>query len=257
MAYSQNIVRGAELISLEPVEIRSPLEQSWLCLLLLATLCAFLSFLVTIQVGLRFSTHVDSSHIRAVLIPEAEPVVDSELGRYRFFLSQVVQRVRGGSFYEGRDLSDLIVRVSAEERIDPLLVAAIVKAESTFSPTATSHRGARGLMQIRASTAQYIAEKLDLPWRGERALHDPEHNLRLGISYLKYLSKKFDGNIERILAAYNWGPGNVLKLKGKKKGMPSETVKYVTGVLESRQKWKAELTQQLAQLADLGADRAA
>ena len=226
---------------------RSPLEMSWLTLLSMAALCCLLAVGVVFQIAFLKPTPKGAIAFRSIVIPEAGSSI-SDGFYYRHFISQIVQNSRRYNFFEGRDLSDLIIRVSIEENIDPLLVAAIVKAESTFYAGAVSHRGAHGLMQIQSGTAEYISDMLDEPWQGERFLYDPEYNLRLGICYLKYLSKKFEGNLDHVLAAYNWGPTNVKKVGGLITSMPSDTRKYVTSVTANHKRWKAELKLQRAAL---------
>lgn len=232
---------------------RSPLEKSWFTLLSMAALCCLLAVGVVIQIAFLKPVPKGAIALRSIVIPEARSSI-SDGYYYRHFISQIVQNNRRYNFFEGRDLSDLIIRVSIEENIDPLLVAAIIKAESTFYAGAVSHRGAHGLMQIQSNTAQYVSDMLDEPWQGERFLHDPEYNLRLGIGYLKYLSRKFDGNLDRVLAAYNWGPSNVKKVGGSIANMPSDTRKYVSSVTSNHRRWKAELRLQRAALDKSGTE---
>jgi soluble lytic murein transglycosylase len=92
-------------------------------------------------------------------------------------------------------------------RVDPALVYALTRLESNFDPTAVSPAGARGLMQIMPMTAQYIARSSDLP---STRLHDPAFNLELGQRYVAYLADQdaIGGDLIRLLASYNSGPGN-------------------------------------------------
>lgn len=93
--------------------------------------------------------------------------------------------------------------------VDPLLVLAVMREESHFSPTAVSTSGARGLMQLMPSTARWIAEaKLGENLREEELLR-PETNIKLGTWYLSHLLEQFDGDVAMAVAAYNGGPGNV------------------------------------------------
>lgn len=105
--------------------------------------------------------------------------------------------------------SDEIGRVADEYGLDPYLVAAVAKTESSFDPEAVSPVGAVGLMQLMPATAQWITG-LGI-WRGadEPVLTDPADNLELGACYLAYLFEKYDGGQRAALAAYNAGPGNV------------------------------------------------
>ncbi|HYN20303.1 MAG TPA: lytic transglycosylase domain-containing protein [Thermoanaerobaculia bacterium] len=113
-----------------------------------------------------------------------------------------------------------IWQASKRHRVDGLLVAAIVEAESGFSPHAVSPRGAVGLMQILPSTGETY---------GARDLRDPYVNLEVGSRYLAWLLREFDGDVEMALAAYNAGPAAV----ARHAGMPPyrETRRYVGRVL--------------------------
>jgi soluble lytic murein transglycosylase-like protein len=95
--------------------------------------------------------------------------------------------------------------------VDPSLLYAIALQESRFDAGAISPAGARGLLQVMPATASFIANDPEL--RGEAAwrLHDPELSMALGQRYLLFLARSeiTGGDLIRILAAYNAGPGNV------------------------------------------------
>ena len=102
---------------------------------------------------------------------------------------------------------------SARWKVDKFLAIAVMKAESNFSESANSQRGAVGLMQIMPETAAWIAYQL-----GEnpeeiaddiKNLRKPETNIRYGTWYLAELEEEFHGNDILALAAYNAGRGNV------------------------------------------------
>ncbi|MCW8087641.1 lytic transglycosylase domain-containing protein [Sabulicella glaciei] len=96
-------------------------------------------------------------------------------------------------------------------RMDPSLIYAIALQESRFDPSAVSPAGARGLLQIMPATASYVAN--DPTLRGERVnrLHEPGFSLEIGQRYIHYLARHeaTGGDLIRILAAYNAGPGNL------------------------------------------------
>lgn len=102
-----------------------------------------------------------------------------------------------------------VERWSEAYGVDPLLVLAVIREESHYLPTAVSSSDARGLMQLLPSTAKWIARsKLGLPYR-EEDLFEPETNIRLGAWYLGYLLGLFEGDLCKVVAAYNGGQGNV------------------------------------------------
>jgi|GEM_PF-2376762 len=140
-------------------------------------------------------------------------------------------------------LARTIVVESAKAKYDPIFVAAVIYAESMFKHSAVSHRGAQGLMQIMPDTGRYVSAMENLTWGGTRSLKDPETNLRLGIAYLKYLEAMFNGNRERMLIAYNWGPANMANaLRGRSRA-PMESIGYARKILTTHRKWKTKFTQ--------------
>jgi soluble lytic murein transglycosylase len=93
--------------------------------------------------------------------------------------------------------------------LDPLLLAAIMKAESGFNSKAVSPRGARGLMQIMPDTGQWIARQLGEQNFDPDRLFEPETSIYMGAWYIADLKKEFNNNTVLVLAAYNGGRGNV------------------------------------------------
>jgi len=115
---------------------------------------------------------------------------------------------------------DAIARAASRYDLDPLLVAAVIEAESGFDPAATSRQGALGLMQVMPATVR--ASDVE-------RLHDPDTNIELGARYLRRLLERYSGDLELTLAAYNAGPANVRRYGG----VPPfrETQRYVEKVL--------------------------
>lgn len=113
-----------------------------------------------------------------------------------------------------------IREVAVRYRISPLLVAAIVEAESEFNPRAVSRRGARGLMQLMPRTAASVQVE---------DTFDPYENIEGGVRHLRRLMDRFNGDLPLVLAAYNAGEQAVL-LYG---GIPPypETRRYVVRIL--------------------------
>ena len=104
---------------------------------------------------------------------------------------------------------ELVKKYCQEYHVDPYLVLAVIRAESSFKAQAFSVAGARGLMQIMPDTGVWIAKQMKLTDFTEEKLWEPDYNIRLGIWYLSYLDRIFNGETPKMLAAYNAGEQKV------------------------------------------------
>jgi soluble lytic murein transglycosylase-like protein len=97
--------------------------------------------------------------------------------------------------------------------VDPALVYALALQESRFDARAVSPAGARGMMQIMPATAAYVLGDSSLRGNGMARLNDPSVSLDIAQRYLHMLVSLdvVDGNLIRVLAAYNNGPGNLAR----------------------------------------------
>ena len=157
------------------------------------------------------------------------------------------------SKYRNADAHELalsIVDASYRAKVDPLLVAAVIKSESSFHRHARSGAGAIGLMQLLPNTGRYISEQHNLGWRGSSMLTDPDYNIKLGIAYLQYLLAKFNGNLEYTLIAYNWGPGNLQQALSARSQIPASPIKYARTIIGNHKKWKLDYGARRAQNVD-------
>jgi len=119
-------------------------------------------------------------------------------------------------------IEQMIREVSARYRVDPALVRAVMQTESNWKSSAVSRKGALGLMQLEPGTAQAL---------GVNNAFDPKQNLDGGVRYLHMLLERYNGDLDRALAAYNAGPGAV----DRAGGIPQyrETREYVQKVTDS------------------------
>lgn len=131
------------------------------------------------------------------------------------------------------EYDELIRQAAAKYGVDPSLVKAVVKTESGFRADAESGAGAKGLMQLMDGTARGL---------GVTDSFDPVQNIEGGTKYLSLLLKKYNGNEQVALAAYNAGPGRVDRtgirtdeqLIENLEALPEETQRYVAKVLQAR-----------------------
>lgn len=98
------------------------------------------------------------------------------------------------------EILSLIRSISWRHGLDPAFVQALIKIESNFDPDAISPKGARGLMQLLPSTARLY---------GLRNYYDPAGNIDAGVRHLKRLFKRYNDEVDLVLAAYNAGPSAV------------------------------------------------
>ncbi len=126
---------------------------------------------------------------------------------------------------EVKSLQAILREAAKTYAVDIELLKAIIAVESGFKPAAVSPRGAVGLMQIMPMGATRQAREAEA-----QRLLDPRANILTGARMLSQLMRRF-GRIDVALAAWNAGPGTVVKHGG---GMPpiAETQAHVHMVLE-------------------------
>ncbi len=126
--------------------------------------------------------------------------------------------------------ADLIRAASIEYGVDEAFLRAIIHAESAFNPRALSLKGAQGLMQLMPGTASDM---------GVLDAFDTTQNIRGGTRYLGLLLHDFNGNEQFAAAAYNAGPGAVVRYNG----VPpyAETQVYVERVGTLRKRYSAAI----------------
>lgn len=119
------------------------------------------------------------------------------------------------------DMKQMVDAAATRFGVPRELVIAVSRAESAFRSDVTSPAGATGLMQLMPATAKGL---------GVTDVRDPWQNLAGGTKYLRQMLDRFDGDIDKVLAGYNAGPGAV----EKHGGVPpySETRTYVARVLD-------------------------
>jgi soluble lytic murein transglycosylase-like protein len=119
-------------------------------------------------------------------------------------------------------ITEMVREVSTRYRVDPALIHAVIETESNWNPKAVSRAGASGLMQLIPGTAQQM---------GVTNVFDPQQNIDGGVRYLRMLLERYNGDLDKSLAAYNAGPGAV----DRARGIPRfrETQDYVRKVTSS------------------------
>jgi hypothetical protein len=134
-------------------------------------------------------------------------------------------RPQPAGFTDKQIIEQNVQKAAAKYNLPPELIKAVIRAESNFKTSAVSSAGAQGLMQLMPATAKEL---------GVKNPFDIEQNIDGGAKYLRKMLDRFGGNIRKALAAYNAGPGAVIKYNGR---VPyPETRQYVKRVIRfSRQ----------------------
>ncbi|HHJ39793.1 MAG: hypothetical protein AXA67_06585 [Methylothermaceae bacteria B42] len=146
--------------------------------------------------------------------------------RYKLIIRSSMSRRRGKSLATKRALySPLIEKIAKKYDLDPALLHAVIRAESSYNPKAVSPKGAVGLMQLMPETARRY---------GVEDRHDPAKNIEAGSRYLRDLIDTF-GDIKLAVAAYNAGEAAVKKY-GNQIPPYLETRHYVSRVLNFYQR---------------------
>jgi len=135
-----------------------------------------------------------------------------------------------GSVNRLNEFDSIINKASEKFNIDKNLIKSVILTESAANPKAISKANAKGLMQLIDSTAADMNVK---------NVWNPEDNIFGGSKYLSKMLNKYNGDIEKSLAAYNAGPGNVEKYDG----IPpfEETKNYINRVKGYMKYWENEL----------------
>ena len=155
----------------------------------------------------------------------------AELSPYAYLLAMpcpmispvFAEAMHTGRIYTPPEKWKAIIRKAARTHDLPeSLIAAVIRTESAFTANAVSPKGARGAMQIMPQTQKEL---------GLKDPYDAEANVMAGSAYLRKQLDRF-GSLELALAAYNAGPGNVVKYGG----IPPfpETIRYVRQVTEHK-----------------------
>ena len=136
----------------------------------------------------------------------------------------------------------------------------IARSESLFMRDVRSCAGAIGLMQLMPATGRQVAREIKLAYSGLDTLTDPDHNIRLGTSYLGSMAARYDGNHVLATAAYNAGPHRVDRWLPQSavvdarvwiENIPfNETRKYVRRVMAAETIFHWRMTGEMRRMSD-------
>lgn len=125
-----------------------------------------------------------------------------------------------------RSLAMAIVRESDKHGFDPIFILALIQNESRFNPEMRGTHTEIGLMQIKPTTAKWIAKKAHIKYKGDKSLLDPVQNVRIGVAFMALLRDQFDSHSPLYISAYNMGARRVREIVADD-GMPKDYVQAV------------------------------
>lgn len=128
------------------------------------------------------------------------------------------------------EFDSYVEQAAIRYKMPPALVRAVMHAESGFDPNAISIVGASGLMQLMPATAREMYVK---------DIFEPKDNIEGGVRYLRVLANEFEGDMVKMVAAYNAGPDAVKKFGGQVPPYP-ETQAYVRKVISLYFQYKTQ-----------------
>ena len=138
-----------------------------------------------------------------------------------------------GGTYSGDYAIDYAINEAAQKyNVDPALLAALAKQESGFNQSAQSGAGAVGVMQLMPETAKGLGVDAN----------DLQGNIEGGAKYIRQMLDMYDGDVEKALAAYNAGAGNLDSVNGDISKLSEETRNYVPAVMANYEGFKGNKT---------------
>ena len=150
-------------------------------------------------------------------------------------------------------LAVAIVREAKRNGVDPMLVVAIIRCESSFNNYAVSGVGAMGLMQVMPDTGSFLADRAGWKLGRPTNLFDSELNVELGTAYVAELIARF-GSVEKALVAYNAGPSLAKRILAKPDVRKRFLAGYPKKVVAEFRKLKAKQESELSLRADKATD---
>lgn len=181
------------------------------------------------------------SYIRAI-----ETLKRAVPGYFTAEIPQIPRPVWEGLF--PRPFWDELKRDAAANRLDPHLVASLIRQESEFNPAAISRANAMGLMQLLPSVGKGLAKEMKIKHFSPDELLVANTNLQLGTRYFRHMVDHYDGQVEYALAAYNAGEdrvddwrknGNFVDVEEFVESIPfTETREYVQAIMRNAALYK-------------------
>jgi soluble lytic murein transglycosylase len=111
-----------------------------------------------------------------------------------------------------KKIAHAILTQADNHGFDPIFLVALIQNESSFNTKKKGSFGEIGLMQVKPSTAEWIAKLYHIPYQGEKSLYNPEINIQIGVAYIFKLRTQFNSKSDLYISAYNMGAVNVRRI---------------------------------------------
>lgn len=167
---------------------------------------------------------------------------EEERQYHDFLLARLESRLPKAFKRQAKKIHKSILEESTKHGFDPAFLMAVIDNESSFNPLVRGSAGEIGLMQILPSTAEWMAKRVNIVWKGQKTLEDPILNIRLGAAYLAHLRGEFDYHGRLYLSAYNMGTRNVRRAL-ERRVMPKD---YASRVMQRYLRFYEDLRESLA-----------
>lgn len=167
-------------------------------------------------------------------------LLDRDVAIERIFL-ELAGNTHGFTGDQEWRLAGIVYDAARANGVDPFLVLAVIRVESTFTRGQRSSVGALGLMQVRPGTGRAFARDAGVRWHGHRTLLHPASNIRIGTYYLARLLRRFHGNATLALTAYNQGPTELRRLL-RAHALDRDALRYARKVTGFWRQYRAGLT---------------
>ena len=160
--------------------------------------------------------------------------------------AQVLERMPSLDVEEASRLATVVRGEAESVGLDPVLVMAVIGVESGWEPSAVSERGARGLMQLRRLALESEEREAGVA-HGD--VHDPVHNVRMGVRYLARMVEVFD-DVDLALVAYNSGPTRLASHLNATDEVPDSMWSYARKVRREERRIRREMLRAAVIVAD-------
>lgn len=151
------------------------------------------------------------AHAKELLGGQSYKVVNVK-NVHRHILNRMRDRLPKAYKHLAPQITKTLIEESTKAHFDPVFVLSIIETESQFNPKARGLVGEIGLMQVRPETAEWMAKKFKMSFKGPQSLEYPSTNIKFGVAYMSYLRSKFRGSAYKYVSAYNVGPQKLRRL---------------------------------------------